>query len=137
MGLFVDPVPVSQPGAPGSAASWQLLDFLHAERAATVAADGTATLQFGPVEGNQLWLIDRAVCSCSGTAATQPTCDLYVDEVDQRGLRDHSDVAFRDISEYPSALLVGETSTLLAVFGGAPAGETACLHIQYRLMVRA
>lgn len=136
MGLFVDPIPVSAPAGSAPGTGWALVDYLTLTLSTVADAGGVATVACPSVQGGQLWKVGRAVVSCSGTGPAQPVCNLYVDEVSQRGLRDNTAVGLLDVSEYPNYLYVREASALIAQWTGAPAGSSCCLHIDYEVWTR-
>jgi hypothetical protein len=125
------PLPYSVP----TASQWQLVDWVEPIFDSSAATGGLATITVDQLASDQMWLIDRAVVSC--TSAAKTAARLYVNGVVARGLRSGSTVGNFDEAEYPSGLLVRPGSQLIARWTGCTDGAIATLALQARLFRRA
>jgi hypothetical protein len=120
----------------GSAAtSWQLVDWQTPSWSSQPAAAGVARIDCDQLDSDELWLIDRAVVSCSSTAKT--TLRLYDSGVDVLRLISGSSAGNFDEADYPGALVLRPSSQLVAVWSNADAGAVATLRLQVRQLRRA
>lgn len=119
---------------------WTQTDEATIQAEALVAGDGSATARFEPVDSNDKWAVDRAVVSCTGTAAGDVTCTLHVVSggvsPSTATQRSGTGSGMFDEADYPVGLTILGDDQLLAVWAGAPAGETAVCTVTYRRYTR-
>lgn len=98
---------------------------------APAGSDGKAVATGPQIPPGEQWLIDRAVCSCTSSTATQ--LRLYDSQQSPAFLVDSTPIGNADVTEYPAGLLLGQSSQLLAVWTSASAGAVGTLRTQIRV----
>lgn len=122
------PVPVAR--------GWQLDDFLRLRRATPGAANGAAAVVLKQLDENELWLIDRAVVSC--TSSTDTTLRFYDSYPDPTRFLSGSEWGNFDEADYTGGgLQVAPGAALVAVWSGCSNGAVGNLYLQGRIMRRA
>lgn len=123
------PVPVG-----GSAAGWSLVDYRTVRGNTSPAAGGTAQLTLEQLAGNELWLIDHAVVSCTSSTAT--SVRWYESSVDPLSLLDGTSSGDFDVADWPVGLLIQPSQSLVVVWSGASDGAIGTLRAQVRILRR-
>jgi hypothetical protein len=124
-------LPVPVPVAKG----WQLADLRPVQRRSEPAADGLATIELQQLGPDEIWLVDHMVVVCDSTAPT--VLRLYAGTVSPLALLDGSDSGNFDVAEWPTGLLVSQSTSLIAQWSGVDDGATAVLTLQARIMRRS
>ena len=120
----------------GTSSSWQLVDpGLAPSWTSQPAAGGVATIQTEQLRDDELWIIDRAVGTCTSTSKT--TLRLYDSGVDVGRLLDGTAAGNLAVAEYPAGLVLRPSSCLVAQWQNASAGAVATLRLQVRQLRRA
>jgi hypothetical protein len=109
------------------ATAFVVSQYVDADQTAKVAADGTATITFGPVPPGHVWRVSRVAVQGFGPG----TCNLYVGDHLPQDLRDGSATGAFDIGEYPSPLSVPATQNLVLAWAGMTAATVVTGAIQY------
>jgi hypothetical protein len=105
-------------------------DYKDEAKVATVAADGTALITFGPVDASHIWRVTRAAVGAQGSALEGPAL-LYVGDTLPQNLRDGTATGTFDIAEYPAPLVVPATVVLNIAWSGMTPGAIVNGAIQY------
>jgi len=109
-----------------------LEQFADPARQTTVAADGSARIQFdGPPIG-KVWLVQRYVLSMDPGGAGS-TIRVYVGTVSLGGFRDGSVKGDLNIADGGTPLFVGGGSPVIFVWEGGTPGDAATAQLQYVL----
>jgi hypothetical protein len=100
---------------------------------AKVAGNGSAVAVFPALDADTSWNVTRLVVSCTGSG-TQPVCVIHVvsggQPPSQASQFSGTNSGFFDEADYAGALIVGPSEQLIAVWTGAPPGETALVSAQ-------
>lgn len=128
MGVVL-PIPVG-----GTAAGWQLVDFRTVRLRSEPAAGGLAVVDFGQLDGGELWLVDHAVVSCDSTTAT--ACRWYEGGISDMTLIDGTSTGNFDVADWPNGLQVSPSQSLVVAWSGASNGARGIAAIQVRVMRR-
>jgi hypothetical protein len=119
----------------GTSSSWQLVDpALTPSWSSQPAAGGVARIDCGQLPEGELWLIDRAVVTC--TSSTKTALRLYDSAVDNQRLISGSAAGNFDEADYPAGLALRPSSALIAVWSNAADGSIATLRLQARQLRR-
>lgn len=123
-------------GLPASS-QLQLVGFRRITKrtGAAGAFGGVVTATFDQLGTDELWLIDRAVISCTSTSTT--SLRLYDTTADPNRLLSGSDRGSYDEADYPGGLLLEAGNQLVAVWSGASAGAVGTISVQVREFRRA
>lgn len=125
------PLPIQLPVP----SSWQLTDWRDLILRTGPSAGGVATAQTDSVPDSEMWLIDRAVISCTTPAGVNAPAQLrlYDTSTAPLALVDGSDSGAFDVAEYPTGLRISSTHVLIAVWTGATDGAVGTLRAQARI----
>lgn len=121
-----------EPGNPSD--QWVLGDYRQTPAISSPAVAGVATVAFGPVPDDELWLLDRITVSC--TSSTVTVCTLYLDVIDPQHALDYTPAGNYDIADEASPIQIPATSQLLVVWTGASNGARASARTQMRILRR-
>lgn len=100
---------------------------------APVGSDGTALVQFSPVEAGTFWLVDRLMVIGAGGGR----CYVYDDPaLPDLAVLDGTTSGDFDIAEYPQGLQIDETKTLCLRWVDATPGDTATARAQLRILYK-
>lgn len=97
----------------------------------TPAAGGRAVATGPQIPPGEQWLVDRAVCSSTSTTTTQ--LRLYDSQEAPAFLLDSTPLGNADVTEYPTGLLLHQSSQLLAVWSSASDGAVGTFRAQVRV----
>ena len=122
------------PQSSGSATQWALLEFRQKRASSTPAADGTCQLDFGQVEPDELWLVQRVVVS--NTSSTPTICYLYETEVSDGRVLDGTRVGNFNVADNNSPIQVQGGETLVVRWLGASAGAVGTARVQLMVLKR-
>jgi hypothetical protein len=111
------------------------VDFLRLRLMTGPAAGGLATAEARQLEDGELWVIDRAVVSCS--SLTRTTLRLYESAADPGRYLSGSSAGNFDEADYPAGLQIPPSTSLLAVWAGASDGARGTLALQGRILRRS
>jgi hypothetical protein len=119
---------------PGATTAWQLVERRRLVARTQPAVDGQpATVDFGQLDSDEQWLVDRSVVSVTGDDDTAAAVRLYDGDVGADNLLDGSDRGGFDVAEYPTGLLVSPSSRLTAQWVGLAAGAVGTISVQVRI----
>ena len=96
---------------------------------ATVAADGTGVVAYGPVPWGVRWAIGRIVVSCTDTAGTTLTADVYVGSISKSATqkasdrRDGTQTGRSDTADYVLPVYAYSGELVVIVWRGATPGS--------------
>lgn len=129
MSGFVAPVAL-----PAGASSWAVTDYRPLTLTSGPAgADGIAQAVGEQLDLDELWLIDRAVVSC--TSSTETKFRLYDGAVASVGaLRSGTRTGTFDEGDYPAGVLIQQGSQVLGVWSGCSVGAVGTLNLQVRVL---
>lgn len=115
---------------------WSLSDYRQTPATSAPApASGVASVIFGPVPDNELWLLDRISVSCTSAAVT--VCTLYLDLVDPQHALDYTPSGNYDIADEASPIQIPSSSSLIVQWTGASLGAVGSARTQMRILRRA
>jgi hypothetical protein len=126
-------IPLPQPLP--TAAGWQFMGWRRFTARTPAAAGGTASVALDQLGTDELWLIDRAVSTC--TSAASSSVRHYDTSAAPSRLLSGSNSGNYDEAEYPAGLLLESGSQLLTVWTGATDGAVGTVNVQVRRYQRA
>lgn len=106
-------------------------DYRYITATSPAAAGGTATATF-PQLGQEAWLIDRAIASC--TSSTETALRLYEGNPSPGFLLSGTARGNFDEADYPAGVLISPGTQLLAVWTLASDGAVGTLRLQVRVL---
>lgn len=126
------PVGVILPGSLPAPSGWTLADYRDVAGQAVADAHGVATVELDQLAGDEMWLIDHAVASCSGSALCE--LRLYAGAVADRALLDGSSRGNFDVADWSTGLRLQPATSLIARWTGASPGALATITLQVRVL---
>jgi len=118
-----------------TATGWALSDYItRTVTSSPAGADGLAVATAEQLDPDELWLIDRAVVSCTSVADT--ALRLYDSQVSAGFLLSGSRTGNFDEADYPTGLQLQPLRQLVAVWTGATPGAVGTINLQARRMLR-
>lgn len=109
-----------------------MTDYKRVKLTSAAAADGYARATGPQLDLSELWLVDRAVVSCTSGTATE--LRLYESQESPAALLSGTPLGNFDEAEYPGGMLVESGRELVAVWSNATAGAVGTLNLQVRVM---
>lgn len=118
-----------------TAAGWTLHDYAEVSgQSGPANAAGVATLELTQLDGDEMWLIDHAVASCTSAAVTE--LRWYASTVTARALLDGTSRGNFDVADWPAGLRLSPSQSLIARWTGATPGAVGTLALQLRVLRR-
>lgn len=118
-----------------TAAGWALRDYAEVTgQSGPATAAGVATLELTQLDGDEMWLVDHAVASCTSAAATE--LRWYASTVADRALLDGTGRGNFDVADWPAGLRISPSQSLIARWTGATPGAVGTLTLQLRVLRR-
>lgn len=120
----------------GSARGWELADYVEVEKSTAAAgADGVAVLELPQLDGDERWLIDHAVTTC--TSSTVTDLRYYLGTVGRdTSIIEQTDNGNFDVADWPNGLRVGPSGVLTLRWTGCSTGAVGSANLQIRVLRR-
>jgi hypothetical protein len=117
---------------PSGAGSWVVTDYRPLTLTSAPAQDGTALAVAPQLELGELWLVDRAVVSCTST--TESVARVYENAAAPGFLLSGTASGNFDEADYPTGMLVQSGGQLLIVWTQASDGAVGTARLQVRVL---
>lgn len=117
---------------PTGASSWAVADYRREVITSDPAAGGVARGAGSQLDLDELWLVDRAVVSC--TSSTPTRVRLYEGQEAVGSLLSGSASGNFDEADYPTGVLLQSGMQLLAVWSNASDGARGTVVLQVRVL---
>lgn len=113
------------------ASRWTLSDyFVGVVLTSAPAVNGTCVVEIGPVDGTELWALDRAIVS---TTSTTPTvCTIYRDRIAPAAVVDGTNAGNGAVADNAAAWQIAPNSQLFVVWTGCSTGSIATITYEGR-----
>jgi hypothetical protein len=125
-------VTIPLPTSISTASQWEIVGWRRFSAKSPAAVGSSCTALLPQLSSGEMWLVDRAVVTCTSAAAT--SVRLYDSSPDPNRLLSGSNSGNFDEADYPAGLLVESGSQLIAVWSNATAGAVGTINVQARVL---